>query len=123
MDGIEKKKYRFTIAANNASFCQTGKSFKEILDICKQSGFVGIEGCVSMFENKSFKELENIGRLFQDRGLCIETFHLPYIDPVKDDIATLYETDRMKVENLIKEWSNYSAQSEKSRVSLWTPMK
>ena len=92
----------FTIAANTSGFEKTKKSFEEIIDICLKSGFIGIEASYSMFEQKSDTELKKIGKLFKDADLIIETFHLPYTDPVKHDIATLYEVDRKKVVDIMK---------------------
>ncbi|MCL2481608.1 MAG: sugar phosphate isomerase/epimerase [Spirochaetaceae bacterium] len=92
----------FTIAANTSGFEKTKKSFEEIADICLKAGFIGIEGEPPLFDKKSDQELEQIGKLFKNAGLVIETFHLPYTDPVKHDIATLYEVDRKKVADLLK---------------------
>ncbi len=92
----------FTIASSTAQFEIAKKTFEEIINICLQSGFIGMEGSASMFEKKSDVELEKIGTLFKKAGLVLETFHLPYTDPVKHDIATLYEVDRKKVEDIMK---------------------
>ncbi len=92
----------FAIAAANSGFDRTGKSFEQIVDICLKSGFEGLEGGPNLFEKVPFKELERIRKLFRDAGLVIETYHLPYKDPLLNDIATLYETDRRKVENNLK---------------------
>ena len=92
----------FTIAANTAEFIKTKKSFKEIADICVKSGFVGIEGDFTLFETKSNQELKDIKNIFKNNNLVIETFHLPWMDPVKHDLAALYEVDRKKVVDLIK---------------------
>ncbi len=93
---------RFAIAAANSGFQQTGKSFEDIAEICLYSGFSGLEGCPSLFDKYTERELENAGKLFRSKGLEFSTYHLPYSDPVKDDIATLYESDRKKVENSMK---------------------
>lgn len=97
-----EKKTRLSIAAANSGFQQTGKKFEEIVEICLYSGFSGMEGCPSLFDKYTESELESAGKLFRNAGLEISTYHLPYSDPVKDDIATLYETDRRKVENSMK---------------------
>ena len=92
----------FAIAAANSGFDRTGKSFEEIVGICLKSGFSGLEGSPSLFEKLPEKELQRVSDLFNNAGLVIETYHLPYKDPVKDDIATLYEADRRKVEYNMK---------------------
>ena len=92
----------FTIAYNTAEFEKTKKSFEEIADICTKSGFIGIEASSAMVEKKSSQDLEKIKKIFKDAELVIDTFHLPYTDPVKHDIATLYECDRKKVADLMK---------------------
>lgn len=104
-----KNKIKFTIASNTAKFSETDKSIEEIIYTCKESGFSGIEGCTLLFDGKSLTELEEIGNLFKREGLFIQTFHLPYKDPVDDDISTLYETDRIKVENKMKFWIERAA--------------
>ncbi len=101
--------YRFTIAETGAKFAANGKSIQDIIEICKKSGSYGIEGDNSLFEGKSINELQKIGEQFRKEGLVIQTFHLPFRDPVKDDIATLYETDRIKVEENIKRWIEKAA--------------
>ena len=97
-----KPTYKFTISSVSTPFHKIGKTYEEITEICRESGFAGIEGSVPLFDNRSEGELQKIGKLFQDAGLQIETFHLPHVDPVKDDIATLYEVDREKVESNMK---------------------
>ena len=92
----------FTIALTTAGFEKAKKSFEEIADICVKAGFVGIEGNFSAFDKKSDQELEKIKKIFKDSGLLIETYHLPWNDPVKHDIASLYEIDRKKVTDLMK---------------------
>ncbi len=92
----------FTIASVNSGFQKTGKSFEQIVKICLDSGFAGMEGCTAMFEKLKEKELEDAGALFKKAGLVIETYHLPFADPVKDDISALYEADRKKVEYKMK---------------------
>ena len=97
-----KPAYKFTISSVSTPFHKIGKTYEEITEICRESGFAGIEGSVPLFANQSEGKLQKIGKLFQDAGLQIETFHLPHVDPVKDDIATLYEVDREKVESNMK---------------------
>lgn len=91
-----------TIASANSGFLQTGKSFEDIVNICLKSGFAGMEGSPAYFEKLPEQELARIGRLFKDAGLLLETYHLPYKDPLSEDIATLYEADRKKVEERMK---------------------
>ena len=95
-------RYKFTISSVNTPFHVIGKTYEEIIQICKGSGFAGIEGCPPLFNHLSENELQQTVRLFRDAGLSIETFHLPHKDPVKDDFATLYEVDRRKVEDNMK---------------------
>ncbi len=92
----------FTIGCTTSGFDTTGKSFDEIIGICVKSGFIGLEASPSMFDRLKENELEKINLLFRNAGLSIPTYHLPYKDPVKDDIAALYETDRKKVEYSMK---------------------
>lgn len=94
--------YKFTISSVNTPFHVIGKTYEEIIQICNESGFAGIEGCPPLFNNRSENELQQIGKLFRDSGVSIETFHLPHKNPLKDDLATLYEVDRRKVESNIK---------------------
>ena len=100
----DRNNYKFTIAAAPAKFEAAGKTTEQIIDICRKSGSSGLEGNTLLFEGKTISELEKTGREFRNAGLIIQTFHLPYQDPVKDDIAALYETDRMKAETNIKRW-------------------
>ena len=93
------------VPSYDEGFLAAKKSPAEIIDICKKSGFYGIEGAseVGIF-NGSLEELTRIGESFKDAGLSIGTFHLPYDKPVLDDIAALYECDRTRVVERMKYW-------------------
>ena len=96
---------RFVIAYNTSGLVGAKKSVEEIIDICKYSGFYGLEGDdEGIFVGKSIDELAKMGEKFKEAGLSIGTFHLPYKDSVLDDIATLYETDRRKMVDKMKCW-------------------
>ena len=84
---------------------QCKKSAEEIIALCKTSGFYGIEGTAEegMF-NGSLEELTRIGEAFKAAELSIDTFHLPFEKPVLDDIAALYESDRIRVVERMKYW-------------------
>lgn len=94
--------YRFTIAIIESSFYQTGKSEEDIVRICSQSGFAGVEGWLPMIDHRSDRELEQIRAAFREADLVIDTFHLPHRDPVLDDMAALYEVDRRQVLDRMK---------------------
>lgn len=98
------KNLKFVISCAVSSFKESHKSFEDIIKICMEGGYAGIEGNCEVFSDLSISELTKIGKLFKDAGVSIQTFHLPYADPLLDDIATLYETDRLKVESKMKEW-------------------
>jgi sugar phosphate isomerase/epimerase len=102
MTATAQQRYRFTIAIIESSFYQTGKSERDIVRICRQSGFAGVEGWLPMLEGRSLRDLEAIEKMFREEGLVIDTFHLPHKDPVLDDMAALYEGDRRKVEESMK---------------------
>ena len=96
---------RFVIAYNTSGLVGAKKSVEEIIDICKYSGFYGLEGDdEGIFAGKYVDELAKMGEKFKAAGLSIGTFHLPYKDPVLDDIATLYEVDRRKMVDKMKYW-------------------
>ena len=74
---------RFVIAYNTSGLVGAKKSVEEIIDICKYSGFYGLEGDdEGIFAGKSVDELAKMGEKFKAAGLSIGTFHLPYKDPV-----------------------------------------
>lgn len=104
------KNLRFVIAYNTSGMVGARKSVDEIIDICKYSGFYGLEGDdEGIFAGKSLEELAKMGEKFRSAGLSIDTFHLPYKDPVMDDIATLYEVDRAKMVDKMKLWIDRAA--------------
>ncbi len=104
------KNLRFVIAYDTSGMPGVKKSVEEVIDICKYSGFYGLEGEPSgIFIEKSIDELAKMGDKFKAAGLSIGTFHLPYVDPVLDDIATLYEVDRRKVVDKMKMWIERAA--------------
>jgi sugar phosphate isomerase/epimerase len=70
------------------------KSHQEIQDICVSSGLSGIECVPPLLEGYSIDEIEKIGSTYEEAGLIIETFHLPF--SAEDDISSFYETTRRK---------------------------
>lgn len=50
--------YRFTIAIIESSFYETGKTEGDIVRICRESGFAGVEGWLPLLEGKSMRDLE-----------------------------------------------------------------
>ena len=112
MDTTNKSEnYRFTISTTTANFKTAGKSVNDIIDICKKTGSSGIEGDVSYFKDINLKDLEKIKDTFKKENLVIDTFHLPFRNDVYDDIAALYETDRLKAEDNMKKWIEKSVSS------------
>ena len=86
-------------------FLSGEKSASEIIDICKESGFYGIEGHAEYgIFNGTIKELTKIGEAFKAAGLSIATYHLPWEDKELDDISNLYECDRRRVVEKTKQW-------------------
>ena len=106
------KDIRLVIGCTTSGFTDSKKTAEEVIDICKFSGFYGIEGYdEGFFANKSLTELQKMGELFKSAGLSIDTFHLPYKDQIMDNIASLYETDRRRVEEKMKQWIEKAAAS------------
>lgn len=70
----------------------TGKSAEEIRDICLAAGLSGIEGAPPLLEGLTDAEIESYRRVFEDAGLQVSTFHLPF--GAADDISSFYNTQR-----------------------------
>ena len=86
-------------------FLSGNKSASEIIDICKASGFYGIEGLAEYgIFNGSMAELTKIGEDFKKAGLSLDTFHLNWEHQELDDISNLYECDRRRVVEKSKRW-------------------
>ena len=85
----------------------TGYSFEEMIHICLEAGFSGMEGAPPLFEGKPETELQDIGKGFREAGLAIETFHLPFA--AADDIAAFYETQRRSAVDRMKSWIEMAA--------------
>ena len=84
---------------------QSRKTPEEIIGMCKKAGFYGIEGTAEEgIFNGPLSGLSKIGEAFKKAGLSIDTFHLPFEKPVLDDIAALYESDRIRVVERMKYW-------------------
>ncbi len=109
MSSHKGSSYRFTFALIQSGFYETGKDFDDVIETCKASGFAGVEGWLPLFENRSENELVEIGERFRKAGLVMETFHLPHKDPPNNDIAALYETDRLRAEGIMKRWIDIAA--------------
>ncbi|MBR5017747.1 MAG: sugar phosphate isomerase/epimerase [Spirochaetia bacterium] len=86
-------------------FLSGNKSASEIIDICKASGFYGIEGMAEYgIFNGSMAELTKIGEDFKKAGLSLDTFHLNWEHQELDDMSNLYECDRRRVVEKTKRW-------------------
>ncbi len=84
-----------------------GKSPEEIRDICLAAGLSGIEGAPPLLEHKSDAEVEAYRRTFEDAGLRITTFHLPF--GAADDIASFYYTQREAAVETMLYWMGRAA--------------
>jgi sugar phosphate isomerase/epimerase len=85
----------------------TGKSAQEIRDICLAAGLAGIEGAPPLFQNLSDAEVESFRRIFEDAGLRIATFHLPF--SAADDIASFYHSQREVAVATMAHWMKRAA--------------
>ena len=83
------------------------QALRRVLAVCKSAGLAGIEGVPPLFEGMSDGELEKAARRFKDRGLTIETFHLPFTR--EDDIAAFYETERRVAVESMATWMRRAA--------------
>lgn len=68
------------------------KTPEQIRDTCLAAGLGGIEATASATQNMTDAELESFRRTFEDAGLKVVTFHLPFT--AVDDIASFYNTSR-----------------------------
>ena len=84
-----------------------GKSAEQIRDICRAAGLSGIEGAPPLLEGLSDAEIESYRRVFEDAGLKISTFHLPF--GAADDISSFYNTQREAAVATIQLWMERAA--------------
>ncbi len=70
-------------------FTFVGKSAEEIRDICLAAGLSGIEAAPPLLDRLTDAEVEAYRRTFEDAGLKLTTFHLPFT--AADDIASFYK--------------------------------
>ena len=104
------KDLHFVIGCTTSGFTDSRKTADEIIEICRYSGFYGIEGYdEGIFAGKTLAELQKLGEQFKAAGLSIDTFHLPYKDQVLDNISSFYEVDRRKVVDKMKCWIEKAA--------------
>lgn len=90
----------WSFSAHSDSF--KGKSVSELVSICKQAGFAGVEGYVQSFSGQSEAELAETAAVYQAGGLKIDTFHLPFSPAI--DPAAFYETQRREAVYNIRVW-------------------
>jgi sugar phosphate isomerase/epimerase len=69
-----------------------GKSHDYIREVCRATGFSGIQGVDMLFADCSESDLVSIRDDYADAGLSIDSFHLPFESHL--DIASFYETTR-----------------------------
>ncbi len=91
---------QWTLTTTGYTF--SGKSAEEIRDICQAAGLAGIEGAPPLLQDLSDTEIESFRRIFEDAGLKITTFHLPFSSA--DDIASFYNTQREAAVATMVEW-------------------
>ncbi len=90
----------WTLTATGFTF--TGKAAEEIRDICLAAKLSGIEGTPPLFQDLSDAEVEAFRRTFEDAGLRVPTFHLPF--SAADDIASFYNTQREAAVATMERW-------------------
>ncbi|MCK4515838.1 MAG: sugar phosphate isomerase/epimerase [Spirochaetaceae bacterium] len=95
----------WTLTVTGYSF--TGKPVEEIRDICLAAKLSGIEGTPPLFQDMSDVEVESFRRIFEDAGLRIPTFHLPF--SAADDIASFYNTQREAAVATMEQWMRRAA--------------
>lgn len=76
------------------------KSHEEIIALCVESGFSGIEGHVGLFLRLTEKDEEKLREEYQKAGLKIDSFHLPYGS--QHDLTSPDETIRLHALNVLK---------------------
>jgi len=85
----------------------TGKPAEEIRDVCLAANLSGIEGTPPLFQDLSDAEVESFRRTFEDAGLRVPTFHLPFL--AADDIASFYNTQREAAVVTMEHWMRRAA--------------
>ena len=63
-----------------------GKTTAEVISICKQAGFSGLEGNVNAFSEKTSSELEAIAAEYRRAGLYIKTFPCHSVLPLTQQL-------------------------------------
>lgn len=74
------------------------KTHDEIIEICLKSGFSGIEVHTFMTENMDESSLVKIREKYQESGLKLASFHLPYMDlAALDESERIHALERFKI--------------------------
>lgn len=79
----------------------------KIVELCRRSGAVGFEGSPPQVDGMSRSAIEDLAEFFDQAGITIDTFHLPFGRDV--DVASFYETDRRAAVRSITEWIDRAA--------------
>ncbi|AWT58859.1 MAG: endonuclease 4 [Candidatus Moanabacter tarae] len=87
-------------------FGLTSKTHDQIIELCGVAGLDGIEGTVPLFKGLNDSQLGAVAIKYQNAGIKIETFHLPF--SLEDDITSFYETIRRRAVETCRTWMERS---------------
>jgi sugar phosphate isomerase/epimerase len=85
-----------------------GQSDEQILATCQHAGLKAIDGTYRFFQNHSDAEMLRFTETFEEGGVSIKTFHLPFTQA--DDVASFYETVRRGAVDRIRTWMEKASQ-------------
>ena len=89
-----KKTWKWAACGYNLAY-EKNSDNAEIIKLCKYAGIPAVEANPYFTEGKSEGELERMRRQYEEAGIGLESFHLPF--SAEDDIACFYETQRKEI--------------------------
>ena len=95
---------QFTFSTLTGSFVLGPDSAEEIAEICRTGGYAGIEACVPLVAGADRDQRARLATVFKDQSLEIRSFHLPFTDRIANDIASLYECERLAAVECMRRW-------------------
>ncbi|MFW6288349.1 MAG: sugar phosphate isomerase/epimerase family protein [Spirochaetota bacterium] len=94
----------FTVSTLTGRLVAGSDDGASIARLCRDAGFVGVEGSIPFVDGLDDAALERVRAAFAAESVRIDSFHLPFQDQFNDDLASLYETERLEAVRCVTGW-------------------
>ena len=104
LDKITTHERQFTFSTLTGKFSLDEKTVDLIGQICRAGGYAGIEGCKPLVDSADPSKQDQLLKAFSEQSIQVHSFYLPFRDYIGNDIASLYETERLAAVECARTW-------------------